>query len=1102
MKKRTILQDGIKLFALLFFTGSFVLNGQTLKHSYTFEEGTYDATTVYDQVGSLNATIGGEMITIAEGKATVSGATVNSDGWLSMDGVALALNAYSAVTLEAYVETGNVLNAGFTMLAYFGSSTPGSNCFWIQPTRSGNETRMEANNGSSIIASKTGYEVDDGKMHHIAGVLDANNLTYWLDGIILAQISTEGADFISTIGTDVANIFRGVDGWNDPNYNASLEEFNIYDGALDGGTILQHATDYLGILPSDARLDTLYANLGVLSPEFEASTDVYELSVPYGISTVELTAIPLVDGASVNMFDGLGNEITNGIVSFDKEEGIDVEIIVTALDGTTEMPYYVGIFPEDGESSATLADIEVSVGALNPLFNVDSTEYSLLVPTGTTSVDVNGIPNYDEATVTGNGTVTLSNGTGTAVLNVTSKDGSAAMTYTVNITEGDGKNYAISMPGGNGTDSNIDISGLNLTTLPFTVEMWIKPNGTQVAYAGLFYHRGTTNSGLYYAAGWQGTNLIRMDFGDNIVSGLVAPDQWHHVAVVVTADAKTIYVDGAVSASGTTANSDYDFTNGELYIGYDKAIIDRTFNGLIDEVRVWSDERTAQELDENRYEILTGNEDNLVAYWNFDIPNPTVAIDIAGELHGPITGGTYVESFPRVNLELDTLFIDEGNIRPDFDKAVSDYYITLPEGTTSFNISAEASNPSATISGTGTINVTGSPATTTITVSAGGESIDYTVHYVVDTQLSLTHSYTFANGTAEDMVGDADGIVMGGTITEGAYTSSADGDYIELPAKEIALNTYPSFTMEAYVTIGVNDGYAMLAYFGGLTGSNAAWMQPNRADDISRAQLGTNGSVTQANGLEFGADESHHYVFTVNGDSLVWYIDGLIYGSTQLNANSTISGISTENAWICKSGWSDPSWLGTIYEFNIYTGAMSENEVMERSFDYPIEDETTDATLSALILNGDTIAGFAPTTLHYVDTVDTAPSVDAIVKVDGATATVFQATSVPGTATILVTAADGTTQVTYTVEFVKPTAVREVTPDFMKVYPTVSNGEFTISTEGKAAVATVYNLNGKMILQKKSKADNIIIHVPDAGMYLVKVESDGAMGTFKVLKTK
>ncbi|MFB6341815.1 BNR-4 repeat-containing protein [Saccharicrinis sp. FJH62] len=206
-------------------------------------------------------------------------------------------------------------------------------------------------------------------------------------------------------------------------------------------------------------------------------------------------------------------------------------------------------------------------------------------------------------------------------------------------------NYGIYLPGGNGTSSNIDISGLNLTTLPFTVEMWIKPEGTQAAYAGLFYHRGTSNAGLYYAADWEGVNMLRLDYGgDKVVTPAISTDEWHHVAVVVTSGSKTIYVDGVSLASNTTANSPYDFTGGELYLGYDKAIIDRTFKGIMDEVRVWNTERTLQELEDNRTKTLNGDEAGLVAYYNFNDQAAEATDLTANHNNGTITGGTYVPS--------------------------------------------------------------------------------------------------------------------------------------------------------------------------------------------------------------------------------------------------------------------------------------------------------------------------------------------------------------------------------------------------------------------------------------------------------------------------
>jgi hypothetical protein len=210
-------------------------------------------------------------------------------------------------------------------------------------------------------------------------------------------------------------------------------------------------------------------------------------------------------------------------------------------------------------------------------------------------------------------------------------------------------NYAMSLPGGtDGSLSNIDISGLNITSLPYTIEMWVQPNGTQSQYAGLMYHRSTTNAGIQYAASWQGADKIRImtnisgDYGT--VTDAATYGAWHHIAAVVTATTRTIYLDGKAYSQNIT-NTNYDFSTGKLYIGWDNAVANRVFKGLVDEVRVWNTARTAEQIDTCKLKVLSGTEPGLVGYWNFDDQNATHATDVTGHgINGIINGGNYVAS--------------------------------------------------------------------------------------------------------------------------------------------------------------------------------------------------------------------------------------------------------------------------------------------------------------------------------------------------------------------------------------------------------------------------------------------------------------------------
>jgi len=112
----------------------------------------------------------------------------------------------------------------------------------------------------------------------------------------------------------------------------------------------------------------------------------------------------------------------------------------------------------------------------------------------------------------------------------------------------------------------------------------------------------------------------------NDVSVFTAADvgKWRHVAVTVDVSAGAagvkFYKDGSEQTSKTTsfdeitsiANTSADFTIGA------EVTPASYFDGLIDEVRVWSDIRTQDEIKDNMFAELVGNEANLVGYWKLN----------------------------------------------------------------------------------------------------------------------------------------------------------------------------------------------------------------------------------------------------------------------------------------------------------------------------------------------------------------------------------------------------------------------------------------------------------------------------------------------------
>lgn len=145
---------------------------------------------------------------------------------------------------------------------------------------------------------------------------------------------------------------------------------------------------------------------------------------------------------------------------------------------------------------------------------------------------------------------------------------------------------------------------------------------------------------------------------------------------------------------------------------------------------------------------------------------------------------------------------------------------------------------------------------------------------------------------------------------------------------------------------------------------------------------------------------------------------------------------------------------GTSYEISIPAGAVQDqngNQLEERyTFGFTTRAVLdTNADLKELLINGKPVDGFTPTQLAYAVELPyrttTAPVVTAVPADEHAAVTITQAESVTGTATVKVTAEDGTTTKTYEITFTlaKPTGGGG------------SRGGSTVASKGPVVVSTV-----------------------------------------------
>ena len=230
----------------MFFFSS--LNAQTLKHSYTFESGTVTGTTVTDVAGTAlgspaNGIINGSNWEVKNGyfynhnSISTVGATMGA--YISFDGTALALNTYSAITIEAYITTSNDQNNPnkWSCLAYFGGAA-GANSFMLQPEISGSSTKAGLNNAVFSIGTEAGAK----QTHHYVAVLTpatatvAGSVALYYDGALLQStaLAANNATYMAAVSAlATTNAFLGKGGWSDALFTQPIHEFNIYDGAME-----------------------------------------------------------------------------------------------------------------------------------------------------------------------------------------------------------------------------------------------------------------------------------------------------------------------------------------------------------------------------------------------------------------------------------------------------------------------------------------------------------------------------------------------------------------------------------------------------------------------------------------------------------------------------------------------------------------------------------------------------------------------------------------------------------------------------------------------------------------------------------------------------
>ena len=175
------------------------------------------------------------------------------------------------------------------------------------------------------------------------------------------------------------------------------------------------------------------------------------------------------------------------------------------------------------------------------------------------------------------------------------------------------------------TNETVNINNIS----NFTFTGWVKPNGVQADYSGIFslsdgavlnFREGNNTLGIHWpgpsAYWWYDSNLI------------VPANEWSFVAIAVTPTSVTLYVNEQKHTWNITTNP---FNLNRIQIGTYYGWNSRSYKGLIEEATFWKRTLTDQEIRLSRHLTKSDISDaDLIAYYQFNHVNGAKIYDKKG----------------------------------------------------------------------------------------------------------------------------------------------------------------------------------------------------------------------------------------------------------------------------------------------------------------------------------------------------------------------------------------------------------------------------------------------------------------------------------------
>ena len=388
---------------------------------------TYVANPVAREYNTANPSVSGMVTGFLNGDTQSSATT----GTLSFS---------TAVTPATAVGTYPITGSGLSSANYsFVQSAANSTAFSIFLSTNGNLSSLSISQGTLSPAFSAGTNSYTATVATgitsltVTPTLSDNNAAVTVAGSNVAS-GTASANVPLSVGPNNIPVnVTAQDGTTSNPYNITVTRLPSSDATLSSVSISP------GSLVSSGYAYAYYANVDNTTTSVALTAVVNEPN-----ATLSINNVPQASGSAVTLPLLVGNNVSN--------------VAVTAQDGTTLLDYNITII-RAASSNNLLTGLTVSTGTLSPAFATGTNSYTLQLPNSTSSVDFTPVTADATANVAVNGNGVLSGTAITEPLTV----GDNPMTVTVIAQNGTQNNYNVDVTRAVSTDATLSSLGITTT---------------------------------------------------------------------------------------------------------------------------------------------------------------------------------------------------------------------------------------------------------------------------------------------------------------------------------------------------------------------------------------------------------------------------------------------------------------------------------------------------------------------------------------------------------------------------------------------------------------------------------------------------------------